>query len=120
MARYGLSLAMKCTESERKGVIIFTLEGDINLFDAPTLRTTFMNKLSKGRKVIIEMQGVEYIDSSGIGAIVSVVTRAKKQDAKVKLANISDSARKVFEYTRLIGLFDLEDSVEAALESFGV
>ena len=56
---------MKCTESERKGVIIFTLEGDINLFDAPTLRTTFMNKLSKGRKVIIEMQGVEYIDSSG-------------------------------------------------------
>ena len=49
-----------------------------------------------------------------------MVTGAKKQDAKVKLVNISDSARKVFEYTRLIGLFDLEDSIEAALESFGV
>ena len=120
MARYRFSLAMKCTESERKGVTIFTLEGDINLFDAPTLRTTLTNKLSKGRKVIIEMQGVEYIDSSGIGALISVVTGAKKQDAKVKLANVSDSARKVFEYTRLIGLFDLEDSIEAALDSFGV
>ena len=111
MARYRLSSVMKCTESERKGVIIF---------DAPTLRTTFMNKLSKGQKVIIEMQGVEYIDSSGIGALIFVVTEAKKQDAKVKLANISNSTRKVFEHTRLIGLFDLEDSIEAALESFSV
>ena len=111
---------MKCTESERKGVVIFTLEGDINLFDAPTIRTTLMNKITKGRKIIIEMQGVEYLDSSGIGALISVTSAAKKQEAKVKLANISDSTRQVFEYTKLIGLFDLEDSVEAALESFGV
>lgn len=70
-------------------------------------------------KVVINLGKVSFIDSSGLGCIVSVLRQFRQNDGDIKLACITDSIRPLIEIVRLHRVFDIYDSAEEAVRSFG-
>ncbi len=95
---------------------LVSLEGDLNMFSAPELRINLIKKLDAGvRKFIVDLTQVSFVDSSGIGVLVSFVSLARKTDGtKVVLCGLNSQIRNIFEVTRLLSVFNVVDDLAAA------
>ena len=102
------------------GITIVDLKGRITLGEGSvTLRDMVHNLLSKGQKrILLNLGDVNYIDSSGIGELVSAFTAAKKQDGEVKLLNLTKRIHDLLQVTKLYTVFDVKDDEALAVESF--
>jgi len=102
------------------GITIVDLKGRITLGEGSvTLRDTVHDLLSKGQKrILLNLGEVNYIDSSGIGELVSAFTAAKKQGGEVKLLNLSKRVHDLLQITKLYTVFDVKDDEALAVESF--
>jgi len=91
----------------------------IELINAPEIKD-IINKLIEERKynVVINLEKVSYIDSSGIGALISSLSNLKKYQGGLKIINVFASVRKVFELTKLTSFFEIFSSEEEAINSF--
>lgn len=69
------------------------------------------------KKIVIDLRSVSYINSSGIGALISVSSMYQKVGGKVKLCNVAKSVQNVFVITKLTGIFDVEDNRNQAIDS---
>ncbi len=110
---------MDITKRSKDDVVILDIAGEIDLYNAPEIKD-IINGLIEEQKfnVIINLEKVTYIDSSGIGALISSLSNLKKYQGGLKIINVYASVRKVFELTKLTSFFDIYDSEEEALESF--
>jgi anti-sigma B factor antagonist len=102
-------------------VTIVDISGRIALGDeSAALRDLITELLSKGdRKIILDLADVNYIDSSGLGTLVSSFATARRQGGELKLVKLSDKVDDLMEVTRLYTVFDIADNEEEALQSFG-
>jgi anti-sigma B factor antagonist len=76
--------------------------------------------LSKGQnRILLNLGEVNYIDSSGIGELVSAFTAAKKQGGEVKLLNLTKKVHDLLQITKLYTVFDVKDDEASAVASFG-
>ena len=106
--------------SRAKGeVYILDISGEIDLYNAPEIKD-IVNKLIEQKKynVIINLKEVTYIDSSGIGALISSLSNLKKYQGGLKIINVFASVKKVFELTKLTSFFEIYDSEEEAIKAF--
>ncbi len=111
---------MDITKRSNDDVVILDIAGEIDLYNAPEIKD-IINGLIEEQKfnVIINLEKVTYIDSSGIGALISSLSNLKKYQGGLKIINVYASVRKVFELTKLTSFFDIYNSEEEALDSFG-
>ncbi len=102
-------------------VTVVDLNGRIALGEESAgLRDLIANLLSEGHvKILLNLAGVDYIDSSGLGALVSGVASVRRAAGEMKLVNLSSKVDDLMEVTRLYTVFDIADNEEAALASFG-
>jgi anti-sigma B factor antagonist len=102
------------------GVVIVDLSGRITLGEASgKLRDTVRDLLSKGnKKILLNLGDVTYIDSSGLGELVSSYTTAAKQGAKVKLLNVQKKVHDLLQITKLYTVFDSFDDESKAVASY--
>jgi len=70
------------------------------------------------RKLIIDLGGVTYLNSMGIGSMVSVLTMYAKGHGKIKLCQMGKSIQNTFVITKLISVFDVEETKEEAIKKF--
>ncbi len=83
------------------------------------LKQKVLDELEKGeRKFLIDFARTGYIDSSGLGVLVSLSKKIREQGGELRLANLNDDLKTLFELTKLDTLFQIADSRERALESF--
>ena len=110
---------MDINKRTKDDIIILDITGEIDLYNAPEIKD-IINKLIEEQKynVIINLEKVSYIDSSGIGALISSLSNLKKYQGGLKIINVYASVRKVFELTKLTSFFEIFDSEEDALTSF--
>jgi anti-sigma B factor antagonist len=113
-------VSMKSSTRQVDGVTIVDLSGRITLGEGSvTLRDTVHDLLSKGQtKILLNLGDVNYIDSSGIGELVSAFTAAKKQGGELKLLNLTKKAHDLLQITKLYPVFDVKDDEAAAVKSF--
>jgi len=71
------------------------------------------------RKLVIDLSDVGYVNSLGIGSLVSIYTMYTKGNGKIRLAGMGKSIKNVFVITRLISIFDVDETREDAIENFG-
>ncbi len=92
------------------------VSGDIDLYTSPKLRETVLDLYRKrGQKiVVVNLNDVHYIDSSGIASLVEGLQEAKKIDARFILVGLNEAPRHVLELTRLLSVFEIADSEEEA------
>ena len=113
-------MSMKLTTREVAGVTILDLSGKITLGEGGlTLRDEVHKLLAKGsKKIVLNLAGVNYIDSSGLGELVSSYTTAKNQGADLKLLNLTKKVKDVLQVTKLYTVFDIFDDEASAIASF--
>ncbi|MDA3899212.1 MAG: STAS domain-containing protein [Spirochaetes bacterium] len=110
---------MEINQREINEIVLLDIAGEIDLYNAPEIKD-IINKLVEEQKynVVINLEKVTYIDSSGIGALISSLSNLKKYQGGLKIINVFASVRKVFELTKLTSFFEIFDSEEEALASF--
>lgn len=93
---------------------VVEVTGDIDLYTSPKLRQIVLELFrQRGQEtVIVDLSGVQYVDSSGIASLVEGLQEAKKIDARFVLAGLNESPRHVLELTRLLAVFEIADSAE--------
>lgn len=110
---------MEISQREKDGITILDIQGEIDLYNAPEIKD-IIQKLIEAQKynVIINLEKVSYIDSSGIGALISSLSNLKKYQGGLKICNVSGSVRKVFELTKLTSFFEIYESEGDAVTAF--
>jgi anti-sigma B factor antagonist len=111
---------LKMTERTVDGVSVLDLEGRIVLGEeSSALRERVKNLLGQDHKrIVLNMGNVSYIDSAGLGALVASYTSAKNQGAILKLVNLGAKFREVLQVTKLLTVFEVYDTEQAAISSF--
>jgi anti-sigma B factor antagonist len=102
------------------GVTVLDLSGRITLGEGSVqLRDAIRGLISKGqKKILLNMAEVNYIDSSGLGELVSAFTSAKNQQAEVKLLKLTKKVHDLLQLTKLYTVFDIKDDEAGAIASF--
>ncbi|MCP3959619.1 MAG: STAS domain-containing protein [bacterium] len=101
-------------------VTIIELEGKLTIGEGDVqLRDAIKELLDDGiKRILINLQGVKMMDSSGLGELVRVRASAMSAEATVKLLHVEDKVAEVLEMTRLIGVFETFDDEIDAIASF--
>lgn len=97
-------------------IYIIDVSGEMDLYNAAELKTVFLKMKNKQiRKIIINMDDVDYIDSSGVGTLINIYSEAKERHIGLYLTNIHGTVQKVLQLTKLLGFFPIKPTVEDAL-----
>ena len=111
---------MKLSDSERDGVAILEPKGKImGGPDATLLHDKLHELIEKGqKKVIIDLAKVEWMNSTGLGILISSLTTLRNSQGELKLANVTDKIQSLLTITKLVTVFEAFDSVDDAIKSF--
>jgi anti-sigma B factor antagonist len=101
-------------------VTILDLTGKITLGEGDELLKDKINSLlNQGhRKILLNLEGVPYIDSAGLGEIVRTYTTVSRQGGKLKLLNLTKRIQDLLSITKLLTVFETFDAEEPAVASF--
>jgi anti-sigma B factor antagonist len=113
-------MALKITDHEVDGVTVMALDGRIVLGEeSSTLREKVKNLVAEGKKkIVLNMNGVTYIDSSGLGALVAAYSSSKSGGASMRLSNLGSNLNQLLQITKLLTIFEVSDSEADAVHSF--
>jgi anti-sigma B factor antagonist len=113
-------MSMKLTIREVNEVTILDVGGRITLGEeSGRLRDAVREIVVKGsKKIILNLGDVSYIDSSGLGELVSAFTAVKKAGGELKLLNVTKNINDLLVITKLVTVFDVSDNEMAAISSF--
>ena len=102
-------------ETNKDGVAVVRPVGDVDLSRSPLLREAISEaQRSKPLRIIVDLSGVPYMDSSGVATLVEAMTIARKKKCKLILCHMQDKVRAIFEITRLDMVFTIVDTCEDA------
>jgi anti-sigma B factor antagonist len=102
--------------TERGGYTVLSPRGEIDYATGPQLKEAITDTLVAGRlHVIVDLLGVEFIESTGLGALIGGRRRARALDGTLALVCAESSVLKVFRVTGLDKVFEIHDSVELAI-----
>ena len=85
---------------------------------APELREDILSQMEDGTNVLFDLSKMVHIDSSGLGALVSILQRVNTNGGVIKLACLQPRPRIVFDITKICRVFDIYDTVDEAIASF--
>ncbi len=113
-------MSMKISTRQVDGVTILDLSGRITLGEGSVqLRDAVRELLSKGSKdILLNLADVNYIDSSGIGELVSAFTTVRNQGGELKLLKLTKKVHDLLQITKLYTVFDIKDDEAEAIASF--
>ena len=111
---------MKITERTVGDITILDLEGRLTIGDgAELLRDKVTSIVFQGQnRILLNLAGVPYMDSGGLGELVRCSMAARKADGEVKLVNLTSRITDLLSITKLLTVFDTFDSEEAAIGGF--
>ena len=96
---------MEVKSFDKEGVMVFQVNGEINISTSPELKKQFEKQPSK--KIVVDLTEVPYVDSSGLATLVEILKRTKLQGGNLGLSGLSDKVRSLFEITKLDKLFQV-------------
>ena len=113
-------MALTIASREVDGVTVLDLGGRITLGEGSVqLREAIRDLISKGSKsILLNLSDVNYIDSSGLGELVSAYTTSKNQGANLKLLGLTKKVKDVLQLTKLYTVFDIYDDEASAIASY--
>jgi anti-sigma B factor antagonist len=113
-------VSMKATIRQVDSVMVVDVSGRITLGEGcAQLRELIRDQLTKGNKrVLINLADVTYIDSSGIGELVSAYTAVSNQGGQLKLLNLTKKVHDLLQITKLYTVFDIHNDEAKAIGSF--
>lgn len=111
---------MKVKVEEKRGATVIRCEGSLDANTVSDFKKETLQLLNSGSvKIIIDGSKLDFVDSMGLGSLISLLRKVKQQDGDVMIANLTDDVKTIFEITRLHKLFRVFDNIEEACREFG-
>jgi anti-sigma B factor antagonist len=113
-------VTMKASNRQVNGITVVDMSGRITLGEGSViLRDAIKDLIGKGqKKILLNLGDVTYIDSSGIGELVSAFTSVRNQGGELKLLNLTKKVHDLLQITKLYTVFDIRDDEGTAIQSF--
>jgi anti-sigma B factor antagonist len=113
-------VSMKVSNRQVDGITVVDMSGRITLGEGSVvLRDTIRDLVAKGqKKILLNLGDVTYIDSSGIGELVSAFTSVRREGGDLKLLNLTKKVHDLLQITKLYTVFDIKDDEATAIKSF--
>ena len=112
-------MTLKIETRQADGVTIMSCHGRIVFGEeAAALRENLKRVLSSSRQIVLNLSGVSYIDSGGLGTLVGVYSSARAAGAEIKLTGLGQRLRDVLQITKLVTVFEVYDSEQEAIATF--
>ncbi len=86
--------------------------------ESADLRDTVKMVITQSKRIILNLAGVTYIDSGGLGTLVALYTTARNGGGSIKLANLTQRVGDLLQVTKLVTIFDVYDNEQKAIDSF--
>jgi len=110
---------MKITSTQDNGITIIRLSGRFDATVADQFKESVQQLCEKGlSNFVIDMSDVSYIDSSGLGSIITFLRKIRLAKGDIKVASLSDKVRSIFQLTRFHRVIEIFDNSESATLSF--
>lgn len=102
--------------SERNGWAVLAVQGEVDVATAPRLRERLISLVNEGRnRIVVDLEGVDFLDSTGLGVLVGALKRVRTQDGELGLVCTEGRILKVFEITGLTKVFPMYQSLDEAV-----
>jgi anti-sigma B factor antagonist len=103
----------------KSGLTVCYIEGEIDINSSPDIKKVFDKVVSKKvPKIVINLERVTYVDSSGLATLVEILKNMKSYGGRMRLVNLSSKVKSLFEITKLEKLFEIMASEEEAISTF--
>lgn len=100
-------------------VCVVSVEGQLIVGNRQELKQKVLDEIERGeRKFLVDFSQTGYIDSSGLGVLVSLSKKIREHGGELRLANLNEDLKTLFELTKLDTLFQIAETRERALDSF--
>lgn len=111
---------MQIKEKIENGVAVLTLKGDLlGEPDTTSIRDKIHSLVSdEVKNVVMDLGGVNYMNSSGLGALISALTTVRNSGGDLRLARVGGKVQNLFVMTQLVKVFDTYETLDRALVSF--
>ena len=97
---------------------VVAVGGEIDVYTAPKLREQLVDLVNAGRyNLVIDMEGVDFLDSTGLGVLVGGLKRVRAHDGSLRLVCTQERILKIFRITGLTKVFPLHDTVDEAVSA---
>jgi anti-sigma B factor antagonist len=101
------------------GITVIDVKGQLIVGNRQELKQRVLDELEGGaRRFLVDFAGTGYIDSSGLGVLVSLSKKIREHSGELRLANLNEDLRTLFELTKLDTLFHIANNRDEALTSF--
>jgi anti-sigma B factor antagonist len=113
-------VSMKASNRQVDGITVVDMSGRITLGEGSVvLRDSIRDLISKGqKKILLNLGDVTYIDSSGIGELVSAFTAVRREGGELKLLKLTKKVHDLLQITKLYTVFDIKDDEATAIQAF--
>lgn len=102
-------------DDSRRPYTVLAVKGEVDVYTAPRLREKLVELASQGRnQIVVDLEGVEFLDSTGLGVLVGGLKRLRSNDGDLGLVCTQARILKVFEITGLTKVFTISGSVDEA------
>ncbi len=110
---------MEILEEEKGNAIVLKLDGRLDASTTSNVKGK-IDSVARGNlhNLVIDMGGISFIDSSGLGTLVASLRCIRKAGGDIRISSMQDQVRSIFELTRLHHLFEIYDDCEFAVDSF--
>ncbi|MCP4633246.1 MAG: STAS domain-containing protein [candidate division Zixibacteria bacterium] len=110
---------MQITKGTQGDVAVLQIDGRLDLESSTSLKAATSELLEdKYNKVIFNLQGVDFINSSGLGALVSILKNVRSNQGRLKLTGLAPYVKEVFDITQLSNVFEIYADEQQAIGSF--
>lgn len=105
-------------DDSRSPYTVLTVKGEVDVYSAPRLREKLVELVTQGRRMIVaDLDGVDFLDSTGLGVLVGGLKRLRSHDGDLSLVCTQARILKVFEITGLTSVFKISPTVDDATAS---
>lgn len=112
-------MQLKLSTRVDKGVTIVNCDGRIVFGEESALLRDMLKRLiGESSQIVLNLAGISYIDSGGLGTLVALYTSAQNAGGAIKLANLTQRVDDLLQVTKLLTVFEVYDSEEKAIDSF--
>jgi len=110
---------MHISQKEVNGINTYEIKGDIDINSSPDIREAFEKGVkNKMMKIIVNLNSVSYVDSSGLATLVEMLKKTRGYGGKLRISNLAPKVKSLFEITKLEKLFEIFETEEEAIAGF--
>lgn len=109
---------LKIDVVENDGLVLLKLNGEVDVYTAPKLKSRLIDLVDQGKfKIIVDLEEVDFMDSSGLGVLVGGLKRVRSHDGAIALICTQENILKIFRITGLVKVFPIFENQDQAIQS---